>query len=196
MCAGVEGVLARFVSRLIRVQPGVRTLEIGRAIGPLSRWLTTNVKKVTTQLIALPPGPPLVCEGIDTETPVRGWQEIWPDEESYDLVLVFNGIHWLPPSAADSVLPKLLKALAPGGQLVIADLFLPFSSWPLQLDWLTHGGTNWLKVADVLSRLRQEGCQPVPSTIPGSPFQFISTAKPGVDPNVYSIGEGSIRCLK
>jgi long-chain acyl-CoA synthetase len=66
-----------------------------------------------------------------------------PPAGVFDAVIVANAIHGPGPGADPG---WLLDRLAPGGVLLVDDLFLPAGGGPgaeLGLDWLTHGGTAW-----------------------------------------------------
>jgi long-chain acyl-CoA synthetase len=58
-------------------------------------------------------------------------------------VVVCNAIHLAGPGAD---LPRLAGLLAPGGRLLIDDIFLDAPNGvggDVRLDWLTHGGLSW-----------------------------------------------------
>ncbi|AUX26880.1 uncharacterized protein SOCEGT47_074500 [Sorangium cellulosum] len=133
--------------------PWARVAEIGRGIGALSRMRSG-------QRCPLGPGPAILCDADDL--PAQTWDEISLPPRSFDLVLVFNGIHWLEPAKAQSVLRRLLDALTETGALVIADIFLPEGDegddrTPLLLDWLTHGGTSFLRRSSLEQALTEAG---------------------------------------
>jgi long-chain acyl-CoA synthetase len=53
----------------------------------------------------------------------------------------------------------LLDRLAPGGVLLIDDLFLPEDGAGIELglDWLTHGGMAWPRLADLRAAIAAAG---------------------------------------
>jgi hypothetical protein len=75
----------------------------------------------------------------------------------FDAVVVANGIHG-PGRGAD--LDWLLGRLAPGGVLLVDDIFLPDNGGPgteIGLDWLTHGGISWPRLADLTAGVTAAG---------------------------------------
>ncbi|MEU6500561.1 AMP-binding protein [Streptomyces californicus] len=65
------------------------------------------------------------------------------DGELFDLVVVCNAVH-LPGPGSD--LRELAARLAPGGRLLVDDVFLDAPGGlpqEIRLDWLTHGGSAW-----------------------------------------------------
>lgn len=170
MCGPWQQAVARQVIRIASLPQEARVLEIGRGVGLLSVTLRRERQSVEAEWIALRPAPALVCEGALHEceivdVPLCGWDEIAPVPGRFSLIFVVNAIHWLHASQAPQVFARLLDGLAPGGRLVIADIFLPsdmayndhnLKAWCFILDWMTHGGTNFLTVADVLEPLVKE----------------------------------------
>lgn len=80
-----------------------------------------------------------------------------PPAGVFDAVVVANAVHGPGPSADPA---WLLERLAPGGVLLVDDLFLPSGGGPgaeLGLDWLTHGGTAWARWEQWLAGLVAAG---------------------------------------
>jgi hypothetical protein len=79
-----------------------------------------------------------------------------PPARAFDLCVVTNAVHGPGPSAD---LGWLLDRLAPGGVLLIDDLFLPDSGpgAELGLDWLTHGGMAWPRLPDLEAAITAAG---------------------------------------
>jgi long-chain acyl-CoA synthetase len=80
-----------------------------------------------------------------------------PPAGVFDAVVVANAVHGPGPSADPA---WLLERLAPGGVLLVDDLFLPSGGGPgaeLGLDWLTHGGTAWARWEQWLAGLAAAG---------------------------------------
>ncbi|HEU5473560.1 MAG TPA: AMP-binding protein [Actinophytocola sp.] len=75
----------------------------------------------------------------------------------FDACVVSNAVHGPGPTADPA---WLLDRLAPGGVLLVDDLFLPADGGPgaeLGLDWLTHGGTAWPRLDGWLAGLAAVG---------------------------------------
>ncbi|MER7481297.1 AMP-binding protein [Streptomyces sp. NPDC126510] len=88
-----------------------------------------------------------------------GQREVPPpdDGELFDLVVVCNAVH-LPGPGSD--LRALAARLAPGGRLLVDDVFLDApGSLPqeIRLDWLTHGGSSWPTEATLTTGLAAAG---------------------------------------
>lgn len=73
----------------------------------------------------------------------------------FDLVICDNGIHGPSPGGN---LDALIAVVAPGGALLIDDIFLPRGpDAAIGLDWLTHGGCANAEVDSLVKRLEQAG---------------------------------------
>jgi acyl-CoA synthetase (AMP-forming)/AMP-acid ligase II len=79
-----------------------------------------------------------------------------PPARAFDLCVVANAVHG-PGPATDPA--WLLDRLAPGGVLLIDDLFLPEDGEGIELglDWLTHGGMAWPRLADLQAAIAAAG---------------------------------------
>lgn len=170
MCGATQTLVVRQVARLfgLSLKDGAKSLEIGRGIGILSKLIKQQLAALETELIALAPAPALICAEESQEssvdpTSVRAWTDIIPVPGRFDLIFVMNAIHWIKPAEAQTVFTRLLAGLAPKGQLLIADMFLPadgaardsgnMTPGMFLLDWMTHGGINLLTVSEVEAQL-------------------------------------------
>ena len=193
MCGGTQASVARQVTRLFKLglKDGERCLEIGRGIGILSKLLGQQLAPPDTELIALAPAPALICEHehqeIQAYTPVCAWLDIIPPPARFNLIFVMNAIHWLQPAEAKTVLARLLAGLSRNGQLLIVDMFLPAAvetgnpnviPWIFLLDWMTHGGTNFLTVPEVEEQLAEAGAREVGHrSLANLPFEVIHASR-------------------
>ncbi|HEX3763093.1 MAG TPA: AMP-binding protein [Kofleriaceae bacterium] len=158
---------ARLLARRLRGDRAPeRVLEIGRALGPLTEVLRARHPALAADFIATPPAPPVTAAWLAAaapDIPVCGFAELAPPAAHYDLIHISNAVHWLPPGQAPEVWRALRRGLRPGGRLWITDLFQPDAPgdatlW--RLDWLTHGGSHALSVAELAASLAIGG--PVP----------------------------------
>ncbi|MBV9210406.1 MAG: AMP-binding protein [Acidobacteria bacterium] len=194
MCGVTQAAIARQITRLFKLslRDGARSLEIGRGIGILSMLLRQQLASPETELIALAPAPALICEDENQEsqadtTSVCAWTDIIPAPGRFNLIFVMNAIHWLKPAEAKTVFARLLGGLSPGGQLLIADMFLPAGDhagranmipWIFLLDWMTHGGTNFLTVSEVEEQLTEASAGEVGHRSLGNlPFEIIHASR-------------------
>ncbi|MFK3979418.1 AMP-binding protein [Micromonospora sp. NPDC050397] len=76
--------------------------------------------------------------------------------DRFDLVVVSNAVHLTGPG---SDLVDLSSRLAPGGRLLIDDVYLDADGVPttVRLDWLTHGGLFWPTVGTLTAGLTRAG---------------------------------------
>ncbi|MHA4950656.1 AMP-binding protein [Micromonospora sp. SD19] len=76
--------------------------------------------------------------------------------DRFDLVVVCNAVHLTGPG---SDLADLSWRLAPGGRLLIDDVYLDVDGVPttVRLDWLTHGGLFWPSVGTLTAGLTRAG---------------------------------------
>src|ERR1700722_7300650 len=64
LCEASQIAGARVLMNALQVQAGAKVLEIGRCIGATQQILGKDLKAMQIELIALAPGPPLVCKGL------------------------------------------------------------------------------------------------------------------------------------
>jgi hypothetical protein len=128
---------------LARPPAGVRILEVSAGPGRYLSAVLGRDPAATGDLLQLGPHAgaisPTVADAVAAGR-VRCPEDPGTD---YDLCVVANGVHG--PHPGDD-LPWLLDRLAPGGRLLVDDVFLPEGGGPgteLGLDWLTHGGVCW-----------------------------------------------------
>ncbi|MFI6287511.1 AMP-binding protein [Streptomyces sp. NPDC051018] len=104
------------------------------------------------------------------------------DGELFDLVVVCNAVH-LPGAGSD--LRALAARLAPGGRLLIDDVFLDAPGGlpqEIRLDWLTHGGSAWPTEATLTAGLGAAGFAVHRTVHLGSPAVTLIVAGPGRTP--------------
>lgn len=129
----------------------IQGLDIGRALGAFAAALPeAHIERVGVgprPIPALEPGPTSASDRA-----VMRFRELALPEQRYDVIHVGNAIHWLPARLSDAVpiVAGLMRALRPGGHLLITDVFIPrrpagenFEGRLWRLDWLTHGGLSF-----------------------------------------------------
>ncbi len=169
LCGPSQTAVADMLARMLPLAPGFSVLEIGRAIGKIPVALAERTDGIDVDLVALAPPPALVwrdcrTHGAGAPISVRTWDELGLPANRYDLVLLTNCIHWLPPGMLDAAMSTIGASLRAGGTVAISDVFLAdadragASEEPVQrfvLDWMTHGGTHWLHARDLTDALRR-----------------------------------------
>ncbi|GAA3966959.1 hypothetical protein GCM10023085_56760 [Actinomadura viridis] len=147
---------------LARQRPGHRLLEITSGPGRYAR----SARGAATTLLRVG-----ALAGADADPdPPRG---------EFDLVVVCNAVH-LPGPGSD--LETLARLLAPGGTLLIDDVFLDAPGGPppaIRLDWLTHGGCWWPTEAGLAAGLARAGLTPGRTVHAGSPAATLALAHAG-----------------
>lgn len=114
---------------LLDVRPGWRCLEVGAGTGTITRWLTDRVS----------PGGSVVATDLDTRflaaldhpaVEIRAHDITADDleESAFDLVYARMVLMHLPE--ADTHLEKMLRAVAPGGWLLVQDVDLAYLESP------------------------------------------------------------------
>lgn len=77
-------------------------------------------------------------------------------EKTFDVIILYNTIHYLSNEAFQERLERLEKLLSENGRILIVDLFYSkknaFSA-NILIDWLTHGGTNFLTTDSIEEEL-------------------------------------------
>ncbi|MFF5258039.1 AMP-binding protein [Actinomadura viridis] len=147
---------------LARLRPGHRLLEITSGPGRYAR----SARDAPTTLLRVG-----ALAGADAAPEPPGGE--------YDLVVVCNAVH-LPGPGSD--LEALAGLLAPGGTLLIDDVFLDAPGGPtpaIRLDWLTHGGCWWPTEAGLAAGLARAGLAPGRTVHAGSPAATLALAHAG-----------------
>jgi len=156
---------ARLAVRLLRPSPGARLLEV--AAGPGVYWeaLLSRDPTATGALVRLgrlagdcsPAVAEAVADGRVLLDPPLDPESL--PRRAFDICVVTNGIHG---PGSGSRLDWLLGALRPGGRIVVDDVFAPSepgAGTELLLDWLTHGGSAFPHVSDLIDALRSLGAR-------------------------------------
>lgn len=77
------------------------------------------------------------------------------DARGFDVIVLDNTLH--QPGVAQA-LPALLERLGPDGQLIIDEIFFnDTASAAVGVDWLTHGGCQYPRQAEVVTALARHG---------------------------------------
>lgn len=86
----------------------------------------------------------------------KSWNEVIQPEyqEKFDLLVFDNAIHH---EEVVRTFDHWLSRLTPGGWLVIDDLFLSHSSGDIGVDWLTHGGIEFMGMEGLKRFFRSKG---------------------------------------
>lgn len=125
--------------RHIRESP-VRCLEYGRSTGRIGQAVKKYIPKLYIDVVTL---------GQNIETQL-----------SYDLILIFNSIHYKTPQEWKIVFDQLKKILKEDGFICIIDVFFEEGNFFLStvlLDWITHGGIYNTCSQEVIDQLRSIG---------------------------------------
>jgi long-chain acyl-CoA synthetase len=150
--------------RLAGQSAGGRVLEVSAGPG---RYLATLLDRelgittghlLQTGRLAGPPSPVVAAAAQAGRVTVSQHDASSPQPPAgaFDLCVVANAVHG-PGPAADPC--WLLDRLAPGGVLLIDDIFLPDEGpgVELGLDWLTHGGMAWPRLAGLRAAITAAG---------------------------------------
>lgn len=143
---------AKFGVRALNLVSGARLLEI--ATGPedyCSQARRRDSRVIATHIAVGPAG--------------GGLAEPLPPA-AYDAVVVVNAVRF--PPVADRI-GEIAAALVPGGTLLIDDLFFDGTteSADFAIDWLTHGGSAFFTIAELIEHLAGYGLDATAIPIPG-----------------------------
>jgi acyl-CoA synthetase (AMP-forming)/AMP-acid ligase II len=144
--------------RLAGQHAGARVLEVSAGPGRyLAAVLDQHPDTASGHLLTVGRlgGPPLAAVTA-AEKAGRITVGPQPPARGFDLCVVANAVHG-PGPAVDPA--WLLDRLSPGGVLLIDDLFLPENGAGVELglDWLTHGGMAWPRLADLQAAIAGAG---------------------------------------
>ena len=129
---GLEGTLTAVEALLQQLGPFEHVLELACGTGIWTRLLLNVAQRVT----AVDAAPEMLAlnaakvgeEARVAETHVRYLRAdlfTWEPEEQYDLVFFAFWLSHVPPSRLDTWLATVLRAVRPGGALVIVDEYAP-----------------------------------------------------------------------
>lgn len=114
----------------------VRCMEYGRSAGTVGQALKKHIPELHVDII-----------------PFGG---IIESQSSYDLILIYNTIHYKPAEEWIKIFLKLKELLCENGVICIADAFYEkdnnFRSTVL-LDWITHGGIHNIYSYEIVKQL-------------------------------------------
>lgn len=115
----------------------VRCLEYGRSAGRLGQALKRYILEINIDVVALD-------QSIESQS-------------SYDVILIYNTIHYKTPNEWKMVFGQFKKVLNKDGFICIIDVFYKEDNLFLStvlLDWITHGGVNNICSQEVIEQLR------------------------------------------
>ena len=155
---------AAFGLRALVLPPGARMLEITAGPGLYGERLMARDGSARVTCIAVGPAGDGLVEPL-----VEG---------SFDAVVLANALRW--PPVADR-LCMIVAALAPGGQLLVDDLFFDGTQAgaDFALDWLTHGGAAFFTVGELIEHLAGLGVATTEIAVTGIPGARLVLARQG-----------------
>jgi long-chain acyl-CoA synthetase len=173
------------LQRRLQLAPTAKVAEVGRAAGRITAHFRNSLH-LDSRFCALAPAPSLAWNELSAveKATIYTWESCEFELDSLDLIVITNGIHWLNPTMAPVVLQELRGALRRTGSLAILDMFVdvaPQSSTYL-LDWLTHGGTHFVRFEELCRSLARAGF-PAPELRPiGTNGMQLLTCRQGPQP--------------
>jgi len=129
----LQGTLTAVVALLQQLGPFEHVLELACGTGIWTRLLLKVAQRVTAidaapEMLALNAAKVKVAEMGVAETRVRYLRAdlfTWEPAEQYDLVFFAFWLSHVPPSRLDTWLATVLRAVRPGGALVVVDEYAP-----------------------------------------------------------------------
>lgn len=118
----------------------IKCLEYGRSAGQVGQALRKHISETSVDVVMLD-------QSIN-------------EQSTYDLILIYNTIHYNPPEDWDLIFNQMKKSLNESGIICIADVYYKetnvFQS-TLLLDWITHGGVYNIYGHEVAEKLQSIG---------------------------------------
>jgi hypothetical protein len=105
-------------------------------------------------------------------------------EEPLAVAFLHNCVRYVCSSPAGPSLAALAAALAPGGALVVSDIFTagpastPWLRSSLMLDWAAFGALVWPRAEDLCAQLRDAGLEHAELSRPDPLFDLIIAHRP------------------
>lgn len=155
---------AGFGLRALALSPGARMLEITAGPGLYGERLMARDGSAHAARIAVGPA------GDGLGEPLA--------EGAFDGVVLANALRW--PPVADR-LCEIVAALAPGGRLLVDDLFFDGTQAgaDFALDWLTHGGAAFFTEGELTEHLAGLGLATTGIAVAGIPGARLVLARQG-----------------
>lgn len=153
--------IALLIAREIPNSIPVNYLEYGRSIGAIGVLLQERIKHIHEDIVMDKQLLHIYREQIE-----KKFSKIKPqvysaqefnfnrkyDVKNYDVIMLYNTIHYLTPTEAVTLLKKMKAKMAKHSVLCIADIFITSEELVndlVLLDWITHGGMNYLYLDEV-----------------------------------------------
>lgn len=111
-------------------------------------------------------------------------QQIALFTKQFDLIVVYNTIHYFTPEVLGANLQKAFSLLCTDGKIIICDLFLDRLErgqfkymMGVCIDWLTHGGIYHVDMTQAISVIEQAGLTADIQEFSKVPWTFIEITK-------------------
>lgn len=164
MCGRNIDIISFWIKRELMGKKEISCIEIGRSVGALSLSLSKKMADMDITLVIDKEFMGLyntrMKKDFGSTTPKVYESGLSDYSGKYDLICIYNTIHYYPKNEVIKLLSNLKNTMKEGALICIADLFLKkddkFNTLVL-LDWITHGGTNSLEVGDIVDIFNEAG---------------------------------------
>lgn len=175
---------ARLALNKINVPPGAHILEIASGPGRYVEEILGKHAQATGTLATigrLSGIPSEFVRTLERTGRLKIVSEFSRKLTRFDIIIVDNAIHH---ESVITELEWLLDCLAPGGILLIDDIFLPEfgASNEIAVDWFTHGAHAVMRLKELMARLAALGWDALVRPVPGDELHrlvFIQSNSPG-----------------
>lgn len=164
MCGRNIDIITFWIKRELMGKKNISCIEIGRSVGALSLSLRNKMADMDVTLVIDKDFMELyntrIKNSFGSAAPKVYESELLDYSGKYDLICIYNTIHYYPKNEVVKLLSDLKKTMNDGALICITDLFIKkddkFNTLIL-LDWITHGGTYSPEISDIIDIFNEAG---------------------------------------
>lgn len=152
-----------WLKRILNIKSNISVLEIGRSPGVITLEIKKKFPESKIKVVVTDEFYEICCENLQLvqEDNVVEKLEQFSYKDKYDLICIFNTIHYLPGETLINWINNLKNVMNNESVVCVIDIFIDNQSNSfekgLTMDWLTHGGVYHLDKDEINRVMNQSG---------------------------------------